>query len=188
MKEVGKLGFILFLICAVCSGLLALVNSVTAPVIAQQAELAKEEALKKLLTQAEAFVPVENIANDYIAELYIGYAGQEYVGCVAKTMPAGYGGTIELFVGVDTEGKITGIEVLSHSETPGLGANLKTEDFRKQFIGQKAPLEVVKGTAKEGEISAITGATITTKAVTGSVSEVVAYIVDNQETLMKEGK
>lgn len=188
MKEIGRLGLILFLISSICSGILASVNSMTAPVIEAQTELAKQEALKTLITDAENFIKVEKIDNEYVAELYVARKGTEYVGCVAKTMPAGYGGAIELFVGVDPEGKITGMEVLSHSETPGLGANIKTEKFKEQFTGQKVPLEVVKGTAKEGEISAITGATITTRAVTDGINEVGNYIADQQEALMKEGQ
>lgn len=188
MKEIGRLGFILLLISSICSGLLALVNSVTAPAIEKQTELTKQEALKTLIKGAEEFVKVENIDNEYVAELYVGRKGTEYMGAVAKTLPAGYGGTIELLVGVDPEGKITGMEILSHSETPGLGANIKTDKFKSQYVDQKAPLEVVKGTAKDGEISAITGATITTRAVTGGINEVADYITSHQKDLMEEGQ
>ena len=81
-----------------------------------------------------------------------------------------------MMTGISSEGEITGVVVLSHSETPGLGANAEKEDFRNQYK-QAAPesgIEIVKyQTPAEGQIEAMTGATITTKAVTQAVNQAV---------------
>lgn len=181
MKDTIKLGVILFIITAICAGLLGLVNSITSPIIKEKKEVAKQEAMRMLIKEAEEFEPVLEIKQDEVQELYIARANGEYLGAVAKVSPEGYGGAIELLVGVNNEGCVTGIQVLSHAETPGLGANILKESFNGQFIGKKGVIEVVKGSAKEGEISAITGATITSRAVTQGVNQAVNYIINNQD-------
>lgn len=186
MKEIIKLGLILFLIGSICAGLLSIANGITAPTIAAQTEKSKQEAMKVLFPEAEGFKQIEKVESDLIGELYVAYKGSEYLGSVAKAMPPGYAGEIALFVGVDGEGKVSGIQIISHSETPGLGANATADTFKDQFKGKSGTLEVVKGEAKESEISAITGATITTKAVTDGVNTVLAYIASYQEALIKE--
>ena len=74
------------------------------------------------------------------------------------------------------ENNIAGIRVLSHSETPGLGALAVRESFYRSFDGLKlAPLRVVKSSPEIGEIEAITSATITTKAITDAVNEAIEW-------------
>lgn len=188
MKEILKLGAILFIITAVCSGLLGLVNSITQPIIAQKKEATKQEAMKVLIPEAETFVMINEIEEEGIEELYVAQKGKEYLGSVAKVAPEGYGGAIEILVGVDINQAVTGIQILTHTETPGLGANVNNDGFRMQFVGKKAPLQVVKGSASSEEISAITGATITSRAVTEGVNQAVQYINTHQEVLMGEVK
>ena len=98
----------------------------------------------------------------------IGYA-------VMATTSEGY---ITLIVGTDTEGEVLGVEVLSMSETPGLGANCTTEDFRNQYIGKKSEIELKKKDAKtdENEVNAITSATITSKAITKTINAALSFI------------
>lgn len=184
MKDTIKLGVVLFFITAVCAGLLGLVNSITSPIIKEKKEVAKQEAMKLLIEGAEEFEPILEIQENEVQELYIARANSVYLGAVAKISPEGYGGAIELLVGVNNEGYVTGVQVLSHAETPGLGANILKESFRGQFIGKQAPIEVVKGSAEEGEISAITGATITSRAITQGVNQAVSYIVAHQDKLI----
>jgi electron transport complex protein RnfG len=83
--------------------------------------------------------------------------------------PRGYSSAINLLVGVDARGKVIGIKVLSQQETPGLGANIVRPEFLKQFIGKSArdPIEANK------DIDAITGATISTRAVCSGVKEAI---------------
>jgi electron transport complex protein RnfG len=81
--------------------------------------------------------------------------------------PRGYSNTINLLVGIDARGKVIGIKVLGQQETPGLGANIVKPEFLKQFIGKSArdPIEV------KNDIDAITGATISSRAVCKGVRE-----------------
>lgn len=185
MKEIAKLGAILLAITAICTGLLGQINSMTAPVIAENKEASKQAAMKTLLTEAEEFVAVEDIQSDAVMELYVAKAAGETVGFVAKVAPSGYGGPIETLVGMDTEGQVKGIQILTIAETPGLGANAKTPDFLAQFEQKLPPLNVVKSAPAENDICAITGATITTNAVTLGVNEAAAYINENMQQLME---
>lgn len=182
MKDILKLGSILFAITACCAGLLGFVNSMTAPTIARQKEVAKEAAMKQVLAVAEEFVLWEE-DSDAIEALYIGTKDQAYVGAVAKMHPNGYGGAIELMVGIGVDGQVTAIEILSHTETPGLGANADTLEFTNQFSGKLTPLAVVKGSSNGAEIEAITGATITSEAVTLAVNQAAEYILAHEDAL-----
>ena len=98
------------------------------------------------------------------------------MGYVFETESKGYGGTVSVMTGISEEGSVTGVVILSHEETPGLGANAEKEEFLQQYQ-QPAPeggLSVVKyQTPQEGQVEAITGATITTAAVTDAVNEAI---------------
>ena len=96
----------------------------------------------------------------------------------------GYGGAVIIAVGIDTTGTVTGVTVVEHSETPGLGANAANPSFTDQFVGQNSELTVVKGEGGAGSISAISGATITSTSVTASVNAALEYY----NTYLKGGK
>jgi len=89
----------------------------------------------------------------------------------------GYGGTISLMVGIKPDGTVAGISILSSSETPGMGKKAENPDFYEQFSDKDVDaFTVVKGTAgSDDEISAISGATITSKAITNAVNTVLAH-------------
>ena len=96
----------------------------------------------------------------------------------------GYGGQIQLMVGISKEGKLAGIKILSQSETPGLGANATLPSFYEQYKEKpiSKDLEVVKsGTSEDNQIQALTGATITSKAVTTGVNEAIKFYQENLE-------
>lgn len=171
MKEMLILGLKLFIITAVSALVLAFTNSITAPVIAENERLANEKTRKELLNTAETFEQVD-ISGENIVEVFKGTTNGQTEGYVIKTSTAGYGGEILVMVGIDKEGSITNVQVVKHEETPGLGANAKNESFSSQYQGKQAGknIDVVK-TAPNGEqIQAITGATITSKAVTKGVN------------------
>ena len=92
------------------------------------------------------------------------------VGYCIKVEPSGFGGKISMMVGIGTDGEIQGVKITSMSETPGLGAKAD-DNWLSQFTGKKANISVIKsGTAKDSEINAISGATITSKAVAEGVN------------------
>ena len=177
-KDMFKLGLNLLIISAVAALLLALTNSVTASTIAQRNEQANAEARKLVLESAQDFEEVKDVKTDNskgvkVSEIYEAKdASGNTVGYTLKVLPSGYGGTIELMVGIDSaKGQVSGINVVSNSETAGLGAKATNPDFSDQYKGK--PLEelsVLKnGTPGDTEIKAISGATITSTAVTNGV-------------------
>ena len=171
------------------SGLfLGLVHDITADPIAKQEEKTKQEAYKAVFADADSF---EVVAAEPDAELeaYLdeqGYStetvdeimlakdadGQEIGYAFTVTTSEGYGGDIQLAMGVQTDGTLNGISFLSISETAGMGMRANTDDFKNQFCGQNAEeIQYTKtGDAGDGVIDAISGATITTDAVTSSVN------------------
>ena len=99
-------------------------------------------------------------------------------GTVVRLTTNGFGGAIDLMVGVDNENKVTGVAIISHSETASLGANCTREDFRAQFAGKTGELAVSKD---GGDIDALTGATVTSRAVTRAVNAALAYAGEVQK-------
>ena len=177
-KDMFKLGLNLLIISAVAALLLALTNSVTASTIAQRNEQANGEARKLVLESAQDFEEVKDVKTDNskgveVSDIYEAKdASGNTVGYTLKVLPSGYGGTIELMVGIDSaKGQVSGINVVSNSETAGLGAKATNPEFSDQYKGK--PLEelsVLKnGTPGDTEIKAISGATITSTAVTNGV-------------------
>ena len=169
-QEIVKPTAVLFAICVVISAALAGTNLLTRDRIAQQELLKAEESRKIVLPAAEEFESQEDGA------YYTGTAGGQLVGYVFETESSGYGGTVSVMTGISGEGAITGVVILSHEETPGLGANAEKAEFLDQYL-QSAPeggLSVIKyQTPGEGQIEAITGATITSTAIKQGVSEAI---------------
>lgn len=177
------LGLKLFLLAAVAGLALGLTNKVTAEPIRQQAILAAEAARTAVLPAAGSFT--ETTAPEGLLDAYFGYdAAGTAVGKTGTIVTKGYGGEIEITVGVDLNGVVTGISVggSSFSETAGLGARAKEPWFAEQFIGAVSPIAIAKD---GGAIDAITSATITSRAVTKAVDAAVVAL--GSLTLPTEG-
>ena len=175
VKFVLRMAATLLLITAVVAAALAAVNSVTEPVIAQLKADKVQAAIEEVLPgggEAVAFADDTGwITNVYKSE--IGYA-------VEVTPTTGFNGAITMMVGIDTEGKILGISVVSQTETAGLGAvcAAKTEagqNFRGGFVGLSDSVKVNKD---GGEVEAITGATITSRAICDGVNAALACVAN----------
>jgi electron transport complex protein RnfG len=181
MREIVKLGIILLVISAVAAAVLGYTNEITKEPIEQQVLQANIEARQSILSEATDF---EEISKEQFAEyteileVYRGIKNGETVGFTVKTNPSGYGGEIEVMIGIKLDGTISGINIGNHSETPGLGAKASEEFFKNQYIGKKSDKEltVIKsGVPKDNEIQAISGATITSKAVTSGVNTAIKF-------------
>ena len=172
--EILRVGLILFAITAVSAFILAFVNSFTAPVIEENNKKAQEAAMKVVLPEGNSFEKVEFTPeeNSIVSEMYS--AGD--AGVVVMASPRGYGGEISMAIGIDSEYKVTGVEIISQSETAGLGANCTKDSFKEQFIGKTGDIQVVKNGAKDNQNDAISSATITSKAVTKGVNEAIATV------------
>ncbi len=180
MREVVKLGIILFLITGICVGLLGAVNQLTTPIIEANNLKAEQDSMKQLLSEADSFVQVKNLSDENVKKVFVGMKSNQAIGYVVNVESQGYGGTISLLVAMDTNKVIKGVKILGHSETPGFGANAEKPSYINQYIGKQGGLQVVKVSPKEDEIQAITGATITSAAITEGVNSAIAF-VENQE-------
>lgn len=166
--EIVKIGIILFVITAVSAGILAGVNSVTAPIITANANARKEASMSKVLPEAETFEKVDYINEESsVTEVYS--AGT--AGYVVLCEPRGYGGAISMVVGVKSDLTVGSIDITSHSETAGLGANCTSKSFKSKFAGKTKDINVVKTTPTGNQIDAISSATVTSKAVTKGVND-----------------
>ena len=173
MKDILKLGVTLFAICAVAALVLGVTNNITAPVIEERNIQASNEARKTVLPEADEFKELEGMNSDIVLEVYEGIKDGQVIGYTIKTSSKGYGGAIELMVGISKDSKITGVEIGNHSETPGLGSKATEPIFKNQYVDKDVSnsLLVVKGSANnDNEISAISGATITSNGVTSGVN------------------
>ena len=170
-KEVGIPAITLFLIAAICTAILAVTDSVTAPKIAENNAQAEVAARQLVFTDAKDFSDVKTSGEATYVEAF-DEAGN-VIGYVFTTSSKGYGGEIKIMTGMDAEGKVTGIEILSIEETAGLGMNAKKDDFKNQYVSNTGDFTVVKSDAGENEIQALTGATITSQAVTDAVNNAV---------------
>ena len=176
MNKIVKLAVVLFLVCAIIAGILGVVNLITADKIAEQDRIKTEKAYAAVLDaegyedapfDAAAFPTIDNIAK---AEGDKGY--------VVTTTFSGAQGSITMAVGVDTEFKCTGISIISHSETSGLGANAASTakvgvDFRTQFVGQDSSCAITKA---GGDIDALTGATITSRSIANATATAIKAV------------
>lgn len=172
-NDILRLGVILFIITAVAASLLGVVNQMTSPVIAAQIAQANNLARQNILTKADSFEIIDQDFGPDIIEVYRGLSGSNVVGYTIKTAPGGYSGEIETTTGITLDGVISGVSIGTMTETPGLGAKAQDEEFISQFDGKDASenIEVIKnGQPANNQIVAISGATITSSAVTRGVN------------------
>lgn len=184
-----KDALILFVITIISGLCLGLVYQITLIPIKNAEQKAKQEAYKKVFAAAAAFEEDSALTQalaDYTAEGAVleevmaakDASGNELGYVMTLIGTEGYGGEIKMSVGVDASGAITGLEVLSMNETAGLGAKCTSEEFRGQFVGINADeITVVKGEAGgDNEIAAISGATVTSNAVTKAVNAGLSFL------------
>ena len=177
MRDIAKLGFTLMIYTLTVGIALAFVSIKTAPLIDANKAAAENEARTEVLPGMTGVYELKGGGSDI--PYWIGYrdSGKTQVGgYIIITREAGYSSTIETMIGVDVTGRITGVKVLFQQETPGLGAKAEeiiSEEsepwFTRQFKG-KTFGDTIKITNDGGTIDAITGATITSRAISDSIN------------------
>ena len=166
-RYILRLTVTLLLITAVVAALLGFVNYLTEDKIAAGQREKAKKAMQEVLP-AENYELLEASAEGINAV----YQADD-LGYVVDVTVNGFGGAINMMVGVDAEGRVAGVSIVSHSETASLGANCTREDFRSQFSGAEGTLAVTKD---GGSIEALTGATVTSRAVTNGVNLAVEFV------------
>lgn len=167
-----RLSLTLLLITGVVALALAGVNAVTAPASAQLKAEKTQAAIEAVLPGGGEQIPFTDNTG-MVKTLYASEAGYAVL-----VEPNGFAGGITMMVGVGTDGSVLGVSVISHGETASLGAVAAAstsagESFRGQYVGQSGTLAV---TADGGNIDSITGATITSRAVTEGVNAALACV------------
>ena len=163
---IAKPTLILTAICTIVTMLLAMTNMFTVDKIAANAAQKAAESRKKVLAAADYKML------DKEGSVYGAYdENGEKIGVVITTVSSGYGGKIEVMTGIKADGEVSGVNVLSMEETPGLGAKGKEDGFLSQYKGSDSPNLAVSKDG--GEINALSGATITSRAITKAVNQAI---------------
>lgn len=188
MNKLIKDALALTAITVVSGLLLGLVYGITKEPIAKQQEKTQMEAYQEVFPDAESFEDYIDAGDETMRSVLdengfeaqeidkmvkaVGADGSQLGFVVTVTTSEGYGGDIQFTMGVSEDGTLNGISILSISETPGLGMKADTEEFKSQFVGKNA--EAIRysktGAAADDEIDALSGATITTNAMTNGVN------------------
>lgn len=172
-KDMLRLSFLLFIICAISTALVAGAYDYTKEIIADRAATKVTESYKQVFPSADKLVKETAPANSPIKEIYRSTKDGADNGYIYTVAPKGYAGEILIMVGVETPSmRITGVKILSQQETPGLGAQCTEPFFLKQFDGKDLhkDLLVSKQAKAPQEIQAITASTITSKAVVSGIN------------------
>ena len=180
----GNMVLVLSGICLVCSALLGTVYAVTkAPI--EASELAKVNAAISAVTPAFDNIPSEEVRTvDDGAQIYTSRMGGQIVGYAIKVSTSGFGGPLTIMVGFTPDGTVYNTSVISHSETPGLGAKLVDENCapRVQVKGKNPATNKISVSKDGGEIDAITASTITSRAFLKGVNAAYEVFQNNCAT------
>lgn len=166
-KEAVKMVVTLTVIAMAVAFIMSFVNKMTAPVIEQNAQKSLNESLNAVIVADEFNV----IDKDDSKTVYEALNGGKRAGLCVINTGTGYGGDIQILTWISNDKKVTGIVILSHGETPGLGANAEKKEFTDGYKNKSYEIKVNKNQASENEIKAISGATVTSKGVTNAVNE-----------------
>ncbi|NLB62373.1 MAG: FMN-binding protein [Clostridiales bacterium] len=199
MRETITLALKLLLITAVAGLLLGMIHDITLVPINEQARQSANVARKAVFPNADDFIKlnkaseteVEDVVisgiifegvDDNIDNIYVAISGDVIVGVTGQITVKGFGGDIEITVGMDMDGKITGLSVggPNFKETEGYGSKAKDPEFTEQFIGKSFEL-ILKKTGEshtsDNDVDAITGATSTSRTVVDGVNALCKQLV-----------
>ncbi len=163
--NIARIIIVPVVISIIVAFLLSFVNQKTAEIISENNNKAMTASIEKIF---EREVDCKLYSEDADQKVYIVYNGTNLYGACIDLTTIGYGGEMEMLIGLDADNTILKIEFVTMSETPGLGAKVKQPDFKDQFKGKNSP--VILGT----DVDAITGATISSTAVTNAVNKVLS--------------
>lgn len=193
LREILNLGIVLGIISMIAAVLLGTTYSITKPAIEKQRKLAIEEAQKQIFPDAFSFNPVINPnTNKEYTDLKTGVttintiykakdANGTTIGYVVNAIAPGYSGNIIFVIGFTNDKKIKNVKITEQTETPGLGANISKRSFLDQFQNKSfTDLFIVKQ-----DIKAVTSATISSKALTKGIKNVIDLIKDPNGGFMK---
>jgi len=184
VKEIFRLCYVLTVIGAVCATVMAFVDQKTKEPIEKSRAAEKMDAVKVVMPPsdndlAKDTITVKDTEAGLEMKFFRGTKDGVIVGASFNVVaPNGYAGNIEILVGVDTAGVVTGLEILRHAETPGLGSKIATPKFKGQYIGKSINNPKTWAVNKDagGTFVPITGATISSRAVTTAIASGLEFL------------
>lgn len=196
---ISRNAFLLATFAVVCTGAIALINVLTQPIILQQEQIALQNNINELIEPEQydnqiidscfTVVDSELLGDQQPKQVFIATKNKQPIAALIQTSTfKGYSGEIKLLVGIYTDGKIAGVRINSHTETPGLGDKIQTNksDWIYSFDGKKYQESTAsKWQVKKdgGSFDAFTGATITPRAVVHAVKDTLIYFQKNKAQL-----
>jgi electron transport complex protein RnfG len=186
-KEILKITLNLVIFYLVGGLILAVVYAKTSPVMYRNAIIEKEQALKKLMPDADRIEKLGDWSvHEKHGEYYAAKKGGAVIGYLIQSYGKGYSSYINTLIAVDKDFRVLKINILGHAETPGLGDEIETDGFKNRFAGKDAGHLKVLRTETNEYVQAISGATISSRAVAeDAVKSGVEFL---KKTLQKEGE
>lgn len=184
-KDIIKIALNLVVIYVIGGLILAAVYAKTSPIMYRNAEEQKKQALKELIPDADKIEKLGDWSiHEKHAEYFIARKGEDTIGYIVQSYGKGYSSYINTLIAVDKDFKVQKINILGHAETPGLGDEIEADSFKGQFKNKDLDhLKVLKTDTTE-YVQAISGATISSRAVTeDAVKNGVKFLMEK----MKEG-
>jgi Na+-translocating ferredoxin:NAD+ oxidoreductase subunit G len=173
-KEIVTGITVMFAITLLSGYLLAQVFRITRTHIEKQKRIEAECLNKEIFPDGASFVETKEQGLSY-TEVFD--AEKNQLGTIFEITRSGYGGPVVIKVGIDNNMQVKGVRILEHNETPGLGAKIKDKSFLNQFTGKTGSQLYLKKYSKEGTIDAVTGATISSKAVSDGIREIYEKLI-----------
>jgi len=189
MREIIRLVAVLTILCVLAAVALARVYEFTKDPIAQQRRLAKLKAVEAVIPEHDN-QPDQDAVTIELGEgatrmVYRGISGERLTGLAFEVSSnEGYGGKIAAMLGLDPNGVIHGVEIVSHEETPGLGAKIATPQFRDQFKGRSLSDTVFKLKKDGGDLDQVTGATISPRAIVKAIREGMEFFKEHRNAII----
>jgi electron transport complex protein RnfG len=159
-KDYIKAVSVLAIICLIISGSIAIINSITYPIIQANAAERQREMMSVIIPDAVEFISLPT--DDMPPTIQSAYRASDELGYIFIISTNGFGGEIRIICGIDTNGRIIQIRTLSHLETKGIGNYIDNESFTNQFIGKDNNLQ---------GIDSVTGATVTFNAFVSATND-----------------
>ena len=172
-----RITVVMVAISACVALLLGIVNAVTADKIKENGMSEFTEAVKTIFPDSDNITELEITTEPPVNLIYEVKKSDEHIGYCIQVLPKGFDGIIDIIVGTDVAGTILGVQIVSHSETPGLGSRAADEDYLAAYIGMSGQIEF------DDNIAAIAGATVTSNAVLEGINAALASgLFDNGGT------
>lgn len=175
-KSILRLAGVLFIITAVVAGALGYVNSITKDRIAAIEVEKIQNAMKEIAPDAEGFVEIKDFKTNDKTVLHVYEIRTEgaYAGLCLQVAPTGFGGAINMIVGIDAEGSVLGVRITSMSETAGMGSKTGEPKWLAQFNGLSGKSNL------NADVVAVSGATVSSKAVIAGVQSALDFAATYQ--------